>query len=311
MEMQGGARSSQLSSYDREDKEIKNMRELIYDYSRGEIIDPETGEVIDQIYDYMPNARASDYAEWLSKIHHSPLRREFRDKKDKEIYLLVQSVGAEIGAPRWLREEVFQFLRKAKEKKSSIQSVLSRRRQGAIKLHDWKFVLATYYVLSKKRGLYDLAESIGSMKCGDEVPCYRSKKLKDDTFYRFMTTLEDVYRILTQENFDYRREVEEAIRRICQKLTLPPAVLDKAIEKSKRLVNDLGGSRPRNVAIASLLAATNVVSGPEEVKRARERMIKELKIPESSIREIMRRVPDGVFEVVYCIFYRLVSSSAT
>jgi len=228
---------------------------------------------------------------------------ELRDKRDREIYQLGRSVGERIGAPRWLQEEVFQFLRRVRQNKGSIQAFLTTRRAGAIKLHDWKFVLATYYVIARRRRLNDLAEHIAEMKCENNTPCYRSKKLKDNEFYRYVGVLEDVYRILYQESFDYRREVEEMIRRICAKLGLPPAVLGKAIEKSRRLANDLDGSRPRNIAVASVLAAVNVVHGPEEVKRTRERMIKELKIPESSIREILRRVPDGVFEVVYCIFY--------
>jgi len=309
--MGGEAHSSRLSLYDRGDEQNKNLqsRELVYDYSRGEVIDAETGEVVGQIYDYMPSARASDYGEWQRKIHHAPMRL-FTDRRDREIYLLVQSVGKRIGAPDWLREDVFSFLRRVRERKSGLQALLTWKRQGAIKLDNWKFILAAHYVLSKKRGLYDLAESIGKMKCEDEVPCYKSKKLKDNEFYRYMVTLEDVYRILTQERFDYRREVEEAIRRICMKLRLSPTVLEKSFEKLEKLMKELDGSRPRNIAVASILAATHVVHGPEELKKTRERMVKDLQIPESSIREIMRRVPDGVFEYFVCIFYRLVPASA-
>jgi len=139
----------------------KNLqsRELVYDYERGEAIDPETGEVVGEIYDYMPNIRASDYGEWQSKIHHA-LMRLFTDRRDREIYSLVQAIGEGIGAPEWLREDVFRFLRRVRERKSGIQAYLTRRREGAIRLHDWKFVLATYYVLSMKKGLYGLAEQI-------------------------------------------------------------------------------------------------------------------------------------------------------
>jgi len=249
--------------------------------------------------------------EWgsLREADSLPLR-EFKDKKEREIYFLVQDVGRKIEAPEWLREDVFRFLRRVREKRSSIQAFLATRRAGAIKLHDWKFVLATYYVLSKNRGLYDLAESIGNMKCEDEVPCYRSKKLKDRHFYRYMVALEDIYRILNQETDDHGKEIEEIIRRICQKLRLPPAVLGKAIEKSRRLANDLDGSHPRNIAVASILIGVHVVHGPDEVKKTRKRMVKELGIAESSIRAVIQRVPIELFEVVYCIFYRLVPASA-
>jgi len=307
--MVGGAGSSRLSRYDRGDEQNKNLqsRELVYDYERGEIIDPETGEVVDQIFD-VPSVRASDYGEWQRKIHHAPMKR-FMDRWDREIYSLVQSVGTEIGAPRWLREEVYHFLRRIREKKAFLKAFLPSRRAGAIKLHDWKFVLATYYVLSKNRGLYDLAESIGNMKCEDDVPCYGSKKLKDEQFFRYMVTLEDVYRILYQESFDYRREVEEAIRRICEKLRLPPTILEKALEKAEKLINDLRGAHPRNIAAASVLIAIYVLYGPDEMRRIKKRMIKELGLAESSIRTVRQRVPIEHFEVVYCIFYRLVPAS--
>jgi len=277
-------------------------RELVYDYERGEIIDVATGEVVGQIFDSMPSARASDYAEWESKIHHAPMRL-FSDRREREIYFLVQDVGRKIEAPEWLREDVFRFLRRVREKRSSIQAFLTTRRAGAVKLHDWKFVLATYYVIARRRGLSDLAEHIAEMKCEGDTPCYRSKKLKDKHFYRYMVALEDVYRILNQETDNHGKEIEEIIRRICAKLGLSNSVLEKSFEKLEKLMKELDGSHPRNIAVASVLVGVHVIRGPEEVKRTKERMIKELKIPESSIREIMRRVPDGVFEVVYCIFY--------
>jgi Transcription initiation factor TFIIIB, Brf1 subunit/Transcription initiation factor TFIIB len=284
------------------DKQNKNLqsRQLIYDYERGEIIDLETGEVVGQIYDYIPNIRASDYAEWERKIHHSPLM-ELRDRRDREIYSLTQAVGDQLKAPEWLKEDVLQFLLKIRRKKSTIQSALTRRRQGAIKLHDWKFVLAAYYVIARKRGLYDLADRIAKTKCEDEVVCYKSKKLKDAQFFRFMVVLEDIYRLLNSESNsesdNTTKEIEEMIRLFCTRLSLPITVLGKAIRKSKGLVEYLQGRRPRNIAAVSVLLSVAELYGDEKMLQVKKEMVKELGVPESSLRNILRKFVPVIFYV--------------
>ncbi len=155
------------------DERYKN-KNLIYDFERGEIIDPETGVVVeDHLIENIPSIRASDYAEWESKRQHEVLISE----KDKRLYSAVWNVGEKIGAPRWLRQDVVEFLKK-------IDKIKCLAGYSGSILKE-KFVLAVYYVLALKRGLTGLAEYISGMECGDGDPCYATRRIKDKEFGKY------------------------------------------------------------------------------------------------------------------------------
>ena len=169
----------------------KNKNKYIYDYERGEIIDVETGEVIaDHLIDFDISIRAEDYAEWNRKRHHEIMN----DVKDKKLFSMVWTVGEMINAPRWLREDVYQLLGKLKGELRLHRYL----RNKPIKPYNEKFILATYYVVSKQRGYPEIAQRIGEMDCGSNTPCYISNKRKDREFYRYTHTIYIAWSILNE-----------------------------------------------------------------------------------------------------------------
>jgi len=112
-----------------------------------------------------------------------------------------------------------------------------------------------------------------------------------------MTALEDVYRLLNSESDDISKEIEEMIRLFCTRLSLPITVLGKAIRKSKGLVEYLQGRRPRNIAAVSVLLSVAELYGDEKMLQVKKEMVKELGVPESSLRNILRKFVPVIFYV--------------
>jgi len=84
---------------------VPNIQRVL-DEARGEFVDPVSGEVEeDHQVVYGPSVRASDYAEWESKVHHSVMVEE----RDRRLQGKVWEVGELVSAPAWLRQEVLWF----------------------------------------------------------------------------------------------------------------------------------------------------------------------------------------------------------
>jgi hypothetical protein len=56
-------------------------RVLVYDYQEGYVIDAETGEVVDRIYDYSPPSRGAECSKSIERDAHQ--RREFKSSYER------------------------------------------------------------------------------------------------------------------------------------------------------------------------------------------------------------------------------------
>ena len=271
------------------DERYKN-KNLIVDYERGEIIDPESGIVLeDHLPVDAPNIRASDYAEWESKRRHGVLVEE----KDRRIRSVVYRVGKRVNAPQWLYEDVIDFIKKAVKAKGKL--ILGRNNNFSV--HNEKFVLAVFYVLSLKRGLTGLAESIGKMKCYNDVPCYLSRRLKDREFHKYMTLVMKLWFIMNRRSgyFDeaknYVNYFVEIVRRVDSELDIIKIVTE-ATQLLRKYNNRIGTFRPRNFAAAIVVASIASVYGEGKANVVLRSLIKNCSINETSVRNILKKLSD-------------------
>ena len=255
----------------------------VYDSKRGEFVDPVNGEVEEehQVV-YRPTVRASDYAEWEGKQHHSVLVEE----RDRKLYAKVQSVGEAVGVPKRLRDEVFQFIKRARALKA-------RPEFCGKPFHPYKdkFILAAYYVVASRLGDTSTAERIATMPCGDGgEPCYLSRRRGDDEFRRYLKVLmRYAYYVYQNGNGGPADVLDELVH--VRGLPVPPAVCDRAKEIATALREQLSGRRAQTIAVVALKIAMDEAVGD---KRLSNVLVKEacrkLRISEQSVNTVVRKV---------------------
>lgn len=266
-------------------KKYRN-KQLIYDSERGEVIDPETGEVVeDHLIESTSGIRAVDYAEWDSKRHYEVLVEE----KDRKLKSVVYSIGKRIGAPPWLCEDVIRFIKRATKAKTRIPSFKSTS------FYREKFILAIFYVLSLKRGLIGLAESIGKMKCGNS-PCYASRRRKNKEFHKYVVLALKAWSVLYRSNYinevkNYIRYFGNIIREFNDEVDVIK-VIAKALYLLKKLDKGISGYKPKNLAVAFLVKAVSDVYDENKANRVLRILIEECGVNRLSIRNILKRLHD-------------------
>ncbi len=266
-------------------KKYRN-KQLIYDSERGEVIDPETGEVIeDHLIESASGIRAVDYAEWDSKRHYEVLVEE----KDRKLKSVVYSIGKRIGAPQWLCEDVIRFIKRATKAKTRIPGFKSTS------FYREKFLLAVFYVLSLKRGLVGLAESIGKMKCGNS-PCYASRRRKNKEFHKYVVLALKAWSVLYRSNYinevkNYIRYFGNIIREFNDEVDVIK-VIAKALYLLKKLDKGISGYKPKNLAVAFLVKAVSDVYDENKANRVLRILIEECGVNRLSIRNILKRLHD-------------------
>ena len=248
-------------------------------YRDDEIVDIINGEVEeDRLFVSKPSIRASDYAEWEQKKHHEPL---FSDA-DKRLWVPIWRVGEEIGAPKWLRQEVFWFYKKAR--------VLRTRPEfkgKGIYVSDKKYILAVYYVVAKKRGLIALAEQIASMPCNPQgEPCYVNRKRGDPKFKKY---LKIALRYASRIYPNHVRDPVTAIEQLSNALALPEIIFQRAREIAIKIKSKIAG-RQTNTVVAACLKITLDEIFPESSKVYFKIICRQLKTIDITVMNLVRMI---------------------
>lgn len=248
------------------------------DLKRGEIVDFFNGEVDqDHIAVFQP-IRAENYAEWDRKRHHSPLLEE----KEKKMWLSAWTTGEKIGAPKWLREEVFWFLKKAKALKA--HPVF---RGKAIYTHKEKYILAVYYVIACRRGLHGVAERIALMPCSETgEPCYVSRKKGNKEFKKYLKYVLRYASFLCPANKDPVTLLDEFVAQ--QKVVMPEIVYKRAREIALKASSVSSGRKPQNVVAAAIKIAIDEIMPSN--KAVYKQICKAIGANESSVKPLIKKL---------------------
>jgi hypothetical protein len=258
----------------------------VLDEARGEVVDALTGEVEEehQVV-YRPSVRASDYAEWESKVHHSVMVEE----RDRRLQGKVWEVGELVSAPAWLRQEVLWFLRKAR----ALRNRPELCGKPFYPLKD-KFILAAYYVVARKRGDGATADRIATMPCLDTAePCYLSRRRGDPEFRKY---LKDVVRyasyIYPNSGSDPIAVLDELIAKY--RVLIPSVVYKRARELAAKVQGVLSGRRARTVAAAVLkIALDEVMVNSNPSNAVFKEICRKLRVSEQTVNEVVKKVVES------------------
>jgi len=251
----------------------------VYNHNSGEVVDPLSGVVEEEhLLESKPGIRASDYAEWESKKSHEVLLTD----ADRRLWAPIWSVGEKVGAPAWLRQEVFWFYKKAKALKTRPEF-----KGCGLYVTDDRCILAVYYVVAKKRGLFNLAEEIALMPCGDSgEPCYINRKKGDRKFKKYLKIA------LRYASFIYPNNVRNptaTLNMVATQVPLPEAVFRRAREHLLKLGHVLGGRRMGTVAAASLGLALEEIF-PSNWRQYFKVVCRCLNVSELSVKDLMDKI---------------------
>jgi len=255
----------------------------VFDEARGEVVDVLTGEVEEerQIV-YRPSVRASDYAEWESKVHHSVMVEE----RDRRLQGKVWEVGELVGAPAWLRREVLWFLRKARALKNRPELC----GKPFYPLKD-KFILATYYVVARKRGDSSIADRIATMPClATAEPCYLSRRKGDPEFRKYLKTVTRYASyIYPNSGSDPVAVLDELMARY--RGLVPSVVYKRARELAAKVQSALSGRRAKTVAAAALkIALDEVMLNSEPSSTVFKEICRKLGVSEQSVNSVVKEI---------------------
>lgn len=250
----------------------------VYDKKRGEIVDALSGEVLEEsLFDERPPRRRRDRDE--------PEARGFGvlvDERDKKIWSIVWVVGEKIGAPKWLRSEVYWFFKKAR--------VLRARPEiggRGIYPGDERAVLAVYYVVARKLGAEDVAERIASMPCGDGgAPCYVNRKRGDEKFRRYMKIALRYAALMYPNHTRNPLHLLEYLAR--SDAPIPGFVYSRAREILMKTHHLIGERRSATVVAAAMKLALEELL-PEH-KHLFEAVCKKLRVSELAVKNFLSRI---------------------
>jgi hypothetical protein len=254
----------------------------VYDQKNAEVVDIYNGEVEeDHIFATRPTIRASDYAEWEQKRQHAILLSD----RDRRLWVAVWNVGERIGAPKWLREEVFWFYKKARALKT-------RPEFKGIGLHvnKEKYVLVVYYVIARKRGLLSFAEQIASMPCNASgEPCYVNRKKGDKEFKKFLKIVLRYASVIYPNN--YVRDPVTIIDNLMRQEynLIPEIVYRRAKEIAVKIQPQMGGRKTNTVVAACVKIALDELM-PEKAKPLFSYICSVLKVSELSVKNFIEHL---------------------
>jgi len=254
----------------------------VYNHNSGEVVDPLSGVVEeDRFFESKPSIRASDYAEWESKKSHEVLLTD----ADRRLWAPIWSVGEKVGAPAWLRQEVFWFYKKAKALKTRPEF-----KGCGLYVTDDRCILAVYYVVAKKRGLFNLVEQIAYMPCGsDGEPCYINRKKGDRKFKKYLKIA------LRYASFIYPntgRDPIHVLNKVASEIPMPEAVIRRAAEIVAKLYPLLSGRRLTTIVVAALGIALEEAF-PSSWMRIFSLVCKALNVSEISVRSLINKVKES------------------
>jgi len=255
----------------------------IYDYKRAEVVDPMSGVVEeDHLFESKPSIRASDYAEWESKRSHEVLVSD----EDRKLMAPIWRVGEKIGAPEWLRRDVFWFYKMARALKARPEF-----KGKGLHTSDERCILAVYYVVAKRRGLLDLADRIAMMPCGEDgMPCYVNRKKGDSKFKKYLNIALRYAAVIYPNNLG--RDPIAVLNRVASEVPMPESVVRRAAEIIAKLYPALSGRRLATIVAAALGIALEEVF-PESWRTIFKIVCRALNVSEISVRSLIAKVKES------------------
>jgi len=265
-----------MNSYD---DEFDNR---VYDYKRAEVVDPMSGVVEeDHLFESKPGIRAGDYAEWLSKKSHEVMISD----EDRKLMAPIWRVGEKIGAPEWLRRDVFWFYKTAKALKARPEF-----KGKGLHVSDERCILAVYYVVAKRRGLLDLADRIATMPCGEEgIPCYINRKKGDPKFKRYLNVALRYAAVIYPNT---GRDPVLVLNKVASEIPMPESVVRRAAEIIAKLYPALSGRRLATIVAAALGIALEEFF-PSTWREIFRIVCKALNVSEISVRSLITKVKES------------------
>lgn len=249
----------------------------VYDQSNAEYVDPYDGIVEQEyIFESRPTIRASDYAEWNSKRQSEV----FISQKDRRLWTTIWSVGEKLNAPKWLREEVFWFYKKARVLKT--QPMFKGK---GLHLNE-KCIRVVYYVVAKKRGEYGFAEKIASEPCDTSGnPCYINRKKGDPEFKRYLRV---ALRYASVIYPNHKRDPITLFDKIVRRNTLIPEMVYKRAKEIMVKIQGLQSGRNPTTVMATCIKLALDELMPHNSKPIFNYVCTLLKVSELSVKNYIR-----------------------
>ncbi|MEM1560063.1 MAG: hypothetical protein QXK24_00430 [Ignisphaera sp.] len=159
-----------------------SSRDDQYIYNDLGIVDPMTGEVIDEkIIDKSEQIRAFSYEEYVKKKH----QEVYISEDDRRLMSILWRIGKELNVPDWIINEALWFIKKAKVLKTKTEF-----KNKPLYPFKEKYIYALYFVLTHKYGLLNIMFRIASMICNENgEQCYVSKKRGDKVFRHYLMSI--------------------------------------------------------------------------------------------------------------------------
>ena len=221
-------------------------------------IDRYTGEVNGQHIVIDNIVRASDYAEWEQKRTTSVRLTE----QEKRIWKRASEIGNRLGAPRWLINEVFWFIKMMYKLKEKLGTGISIGKD--------KFMYAVFAVVAEKKGFIEFTDRINRMDCGDGIPCMLTRRKGDKAYRRYKKRIEEyashIYKAV-------KRNPRDVILLYATRFYLPSEVVALAIDLATRNKHMFSGRKSSTMAAASILAAVKILGYDTSVLKTAKYMV--------------------------------------
>lgn len=245
-------------------------------YINGEYIDPISGEVLDVQTDYY--GYAVSYGN--EKAEKRRLHEVFVEPSQKKLFATVWRIGKSLGAPDQLIREVFYFLLKAKQLKSSLRNELANK---PVYVTSEKYIKAVFLVFAQRYGLDSLARKIMLMPCNENGdPCYASRKRGDPEFRKYLRAVNYFASQIYQSN---HKDPLIILDRLKSKY---PHLLDEKIVARARdyislLRANFSGKKAQTIVATAVVLATMEVS-PENANSMLKVVCDALRVSDSSVK---------------------------
>ncbi|MEM1842374.1 MAG: hypothetical protein QXL19_08370 [Ignisphaera sp.] len=257
---------------------MSSRDEVQYIYNDLEIVDPMTGEVIDEkIIDKGGQIRAFSYEEYRKKKH----QEIYISEDDRRLMSIIWRIGKEINAPEWLINEAFWFIKKAKVLKTK-----SEFKNNPLYPFKEKYIYALYFVLTHKYGLFNITFRIASMICNENgEQCYVSKKKGDKEFRHYLMTIR---RFASYIYPNKARDPVALLDEIVFRYKLLPDVVHKrAREYVLKLKKLISGRKIQTIVVAAIKLALDEIF-PDKSNRIMLQICHLLNISILSVEKIIK-----------------------
>lgn len=210
-------------------------------YADVDRIDGETDGEVELVPDIV---YTNDYEEYISKKRYEP----YISRSERVVYSHVVKVGAKIGSPRWLTNEVFNMLVKIRRGVSTSTLPLKE-----------KAILALFYAVAYSNSVFSVVRRIEYYPCGSGgEPCFVNKRRADPEFKRYLSKVSALLPTLTSTR--RRRAPEKFLESLVETgmLSIPQNVYRTAVRIIELTRPTQGGKKVATIVAGALILAHRI-----------------------------------------------------